>query len=382
MAIKNLIILLAVLLALPAVSADIGVKVNGIEPGAVPLYAELGDSLDIQVALKSPVDVQDIRVKAWIDGYEYSLIEDSSDMIDLEADVLKKISLHLDVPEDMDLSDNHYTLVVEASGKSYYETEKFELYIKEPRHRVVIADVLAVPIRELRPGSLLMLKVRVKNEGYKAEKDVIVEASIPELGVSAREWIDNLSPRGEDDDAGTVALYLRVPSDAESGEYAVNVRVRYNNMHNEDAETRLFRIKDSASKSEDSVITSLLVPEKNLKVGERAASAIEVANVGKEKKTYFLDAYGDVEISGPVTLDEDEAGELYVYFTPKTPGKHVVEITVKTRDAKVASYRVEFAVSENMQEQWMWLGVLVLILAAIAVVMLAKHIDAKEYPKI
>ncbi len=63
------------------------VKVEGTEVDGNVVSAELGEELDIDVYLYSNASVNDIKVKAWIGGYEYDDVEDSSGMFDIEPGV-------------------------------------------------------------------------------------------------------------------------------------------------------------------------------------------------------------------------------------------------------------------------------------------------------
>jgi len=74
-------------------------------------------------------------------------------------------------------------------------------------------------------GTALLASVRVENKGEKDEDDVRVKVSIPSLGVSATEYIEQID--GEDEEE-TEEMYLRLPKCAKPGVYDVEVDVEYN----------------------------------------------------------------------------------------------------------------------------------------------------------
>ncbi len=87
---------------------DIGVVSEGDA-----VYVERGTSCGIEVYVKGNEEVDNVRIKAWVGGYEYDDIEDRTDVFSVEPGVKYKKYLRLDFPEDMEASDD-YTLHVEA----------------------------------------------------------------------------------------------------------------------------------------------------------------------------------------------------------------------------------------------------------------------------
>ena len=66
--------------------------------------------------------------------------------------------------------------------------------------------------------------VRVENKGERTEDDVRVEVSIPELGISGADYIDEIDPNDEEE---TEEIFLPVPVCAQSGTYLAEVLVSY-----------------------------------------------------------------------------------------------------------------------------------------------------------
>ena len=62
----------------------------------------------------------------------------------------------------------------------------------------------------------MLATVRVENKGQKDEDDVKVTVSIPALGLSATDYIDEVE---EDEEEETEELFIRMPKCAEAGQY-------------------------------------------------------------------------------------------------------------------------------------------------------------------
>ena len=93
------------------------VEVNGmqVDEFGSPVYAERGKTLPVVVYLQGTKDSYDTRVEAWIGGYEYDEIEAKTDIFNVINGVKDRKVLLLDLPDDMEASDN-YTLNIEVSN--------------------------------------------------------------------------------------------------------------------------------------------------------------------------------------------------------------------------------------------------------------------------
>src|SRR3989338_6921720 len=93
---KRILSILAVLaLALVAIPAALAVtftsnvEVNDYELDSVAvLDVERGETLELDLAVTADADVEDLRWRAWVGGYE-DLIETKSSLFDLDANVTK-----------------------------------------------------------------------------------------------------------------------------------------------------------------------------------------------------------------------------------------------------------------------------------------------------
>ena len=114
----------------PSDAQFLKLKINGNDASSgETVYVERGDDVDISVNLKaiSVDDIEDLKVRAWLGGYEDE-VEDVSSMFDLISNAARAVDLSLQLPDDMYAS-KQYELNVEVYNsdgtKEYTEDLKF-----------------------------------------------------------------------------------------------------------------------------------------------------------------------------------------------------------------------------------------------------------------
>ncbi|MBI2499007.1 hypothetical protein HYV88_02075 [Candidatus Woesearchaeota archaeon] len=348
-----LILLIGVLgiSTLVSASSDITihkVTVDGVEfsddpAAAVPnvISAERGSTLEIKVELSTTNPQDDIRVRTWIGGYEFDDVSDKTAPFDTENGVRYVKTLHLDIPEDIDVEgtddDNDFILHVEAFGKNVDQAAQdieFTLNIDKIRHKLNIMDVIFYPSNTVEPGRALRAVVRVENLGQQKEDDVLVRVSIPDLGISTRTYIDELTANEEDNEddessASSRDLVLTIPQDAKAGEYDVEVDVEYSRGH-ETVTKRSTILVEEVGGSVTPVVTpsggeapqaiiSIDTTTQDLAQGSEALYKVMVANLGKDRILYSVavdgeGAWGTSRVSPSfISVDSNQAGETFVY---------------------------------------------------------------------
>ena len=350
--------LVSLVIAGPSNDYDItNINVNGVDVLTKTLYIERGDTLDVTVELYGKGDQDDVRIKAWIEGYEYDDIEDRSGMFDVENGTTYSKDLVLEIPDDLDSSDD-YKLVIRAVDKYNYDEEEVTLRVKEARHKLNIQDVIFRSGTSLKAGKTLFATVWVENVGSKQEDNVNVKLSIPALGVSTRDKIDELVTeefdRDEDEDTRAIDLALTVPSNAKSGKYDVVVSVEYNRGHDVEREVFEFTVEGEIEvKPEIETIISIDTTTQTIAPGEGAVYKVMFANLDTESKTYSLETVGAGTWAnsrvdpGFLTIRPGESGEMYVYvsaFESAPIGKHMFTARVRSGDKVIKEINLEASV--------------------------------------
>jgi len=384
---KVLGILLLSIFALVAVPALVSaqdfditdIDIDGIDMNVPPLaedpivYVERGADLNVRVQVATTADVEDLRVKAWIGGYEYDDVEDVSEMFDLDANLSAVKYLTLEIPEDIN-SNEEYTLHVKAYDQNEDIEYEYTLKIEAQRHDLSIQDVIFSPGLSLNADIPLFVQVRIENIGDKKEEDIKVEVSIPALGISQITYIDELVSTEEDNydeetSESTDSLYLDL-SNAQPGTYTLEVNVEYNNGYSEETETYDLTITGAgagatADASEDVIDVANKV--KIIAQGESVVYKVDIANLGDSAKTYSVEVVGlntwatSNADPGFVLVQAGNTGELYIYVSAKedaTVGQHLFTVKVKEGSAVVKEINLEANVTPKTSASSSWSNVI------------------------
>ena len=279
------------------------VKVNGdeiSESGAnFILDVERGDDLNVKVRLNSDSNLTDVQVEAVLRGIDNrDSVDDITDTFDMKEDVsyTKKLTLPLIQKIDQD----QYLLRVRISDRDNPTNETtYKLEIGTQRHDVEVRDVVLSPDTEVKAGRALLSTVRIRNRGEKDEDGVKVVVSIPDLGVSAADFIDELEKEGDDDDqATTEEMFLRIPDNAETGEYDVVVDVFFDDMDKKNTYlASIFvlgteAVTEKPKAEEKTIITVAADKQTATRSGAEVAYPIALTNAGASSRTYTIRADG------------------------------------------------------------------------------------------
>jgi uncharacterized membrane protein len=192
------------------------------------LDLERDEEFTLKFEMISSADVDDVEVRAFISGYEYSDISDISARagpFDFSKDVtyVKKLTLRL--PNDLPVDDYKLRVIV-ADRFGNERLYRYDLSINSERHDVRVDDVVLSPGSTVEAGQALLATVRLENFGQKDQDDVKVTVSIPQLGVSGSAYIEEVEA---DETEQTEEMFLRLPKCAEAGQYELHVKAEYNN---------------------------------------------------------------------------------------------------------------------------------------------------------
>lgn len=264
------------------------IKVNGLNTaGSTTLDIERGERLDIDVWLVANATVEDVEITAKINGYEYGSISDSTGLFNLDEGKTYKKTLTLYIPEDIEASED-YTLKIEASDQNNEETATFGLFIDEQRHGLAIFDVLLNPSSTIAAGNSLFTTVRLENLGETEENDVKVTVSIPALGISTVNYLDELNTENQEDtedhlrndNSKQMDLLLRIPSDAATGTYDVKVDIEYNRGHSFLTKTLSLNVEGTTQSAGAQTVINSDSSSKVVNAGESAEYKVMMANLG------------------------------------------------------------------------------------------------------
>ncbi len=320
--ISMLLVFPAAVMAVPTFTSE--VKVNGHEMSVgETLELVRGDTLDLSLAVSADEDVNDVRWRAWIGGYEADVIETRSDMFDLNDGVTRLQDLSLELPSDMDASEE-YTLHVELMNGNVDYSFPVELLVSRDRHRVDVQDVLVSPSTSVNAGDSVFVTVRLENMGDRKEEDIKVTVSA--LGQSASTYVDELaayeiSNEDEESSDSSNALLVRIPKDAATGDYDLNVDVSYNRGRDSVTAKKVLHVTGRTAAQGTSAVDALVsVDASTQSVGQGAEASYRVsfANVGTETQLF------SVRATGTQLWADSRAEPTFVSVAPGQTGEVVV----------------------------------------------------------
>ncbi len=297
------------------------------------LDVERGDTLDIEVVLQGNTtipggQVPDVRIEAKIVGYEFGTISDISDIFSVDEGLVYKKKLTLVIPEDIDASEL-YTLRIEASDPNHEEQVEFQLNIDEQRHSLNIFDIVVNPSTSVMAGQPIFPIVRVENMGEKKEDDVRVTVSVPELGISTSNFIDELITeiqeqeeefRLDERSSRQLDFLLRIPEDAKTGEYNLKVDVLYNRGHSLLTETRKIMVRGIEKPKEVDTLINIDSTTKRVNQNEETSFKLMFANMGTDKGLYIIQVdgvapWGQYRVEpGFITVQADGTAEANIFI--------------------------------------------------------------------
>ncbi|MBI2523168.1 putative S-layer protein [Candidatus Woesearchaeota archaeon] len=352
-------------MAFAAITVDF-VKVNGDEVTESAtnfiLDVDRGDELDVKVRFKSDADLNDMQIEAVLRGVDSrETVDDITDTFDVKANVSYTKTLSLPLIDKID--QDKYKLRIRISDRDSPTVEKtYELDIGTQRHDVAVKDVVLSPSTEVKAGRALLATVRVNNRGEKDEDGVKVVVSIPDLGVSAADFIDELEAEDKDDDqATTEEMFLRIPDDAETGEYEVVVDVFFDDLDKKNTYiTSIFVLGEEeveeAPKAGDKTIITVATDKQSAAKGQEAAYPVALTNVGTSDKTYTIRADGAAWASFRVApsnvlvigAGESKAFTVYASAGKDAPvGEQTFTVTISSGDKVLKQLPLSINVQES-----------------------------------
>ncbi len=232
---KTMYILLGMILLCAALVQAIpgtidSVKADGDElntAGGNAVSLQRGQSFDVKVRVSATSPIPNAEIVAFITGFDFASskdrISDSSGVFDMSNNntVIKTLSLTL--PDRADKA-NYRLRVVFADRNGDEITKDYPIVIDPPRHSVVIKDVVLNPSENIEAGRSLLASVHLKNIGDKNEQDLKVTVEIPDIDLTATDYIKEVK---SDESATSQEMFFRIPACVKSGTYPVQVVVEY-----------------------------------------------------------------------------------------------------------------------------------------------------------
>ncbi|MFH1174620.1 MAG: NEW3 domain-containing protein [archaeon] len=336
---KSIIVLCALILLMGVVSAAnieiSSVEINGRDRTPADGHSnnfvvDRGEDIDIVVEVFALTDVDDVQVEADIYGYRYSTYEedkvsDTSRTFDLKENDSDTVSLSLQAPLKIDT--DYFKLRIRAADRDGQEiSQVYELRVAG----VATEDAVQIKDFHFSPESVIAGRaitgsVKVKNYGDKTLKDITVKVSMPDLGVSDTENLDEL----EADESRTFEeLLLRIPACTKPGTYDVVMTVEFDEYEKTTQTSEITVTSGDCTLNQPSTpdeeeLTTITIPQKlEVRKGTTGtAYPVIIKNNANKAVSYVLSVSGvswgtyRLEPSSLIVINAGETKTAYLYVT-------------------------------------------------------------------
>ncbi|MBI2651718.1 hypothetical protein HYX01_04560 [Candidatus Woesearchaeota archaeon] len=222
------------------------------------------------------------------------------------------------------------------------------------------------PDKEVKAGRALLATVRLRNRGEKDERGVKVVVTIPQLGISAADFIDELEKEGDKNDQATTGeMFLRIPDNAATGEYKLRTEVFFDDGDKKTSKETAINVLGSEEKiaakpkAEDKTIITVAAEKQNVvRNGAESAYPITLTNAGAASKTYTINADGaawaNFRISPSNVMvigsGENKAATVFVSAKANAPlGEQTFSATISSNDKILKQLPLSVNVQQEQQ---------------------------------
>lgn len=286
----SLITVLALLVTPLVLATDVKLTIDSVELDGMDLIAgdnvtvEAGELVPLRIGFTAKEDAEDVEISAWLGHYRSDAVGKAlPDLID-KSEYNTKLSLQ--IPAELDETEGTLTLIIEFETDKGSKREEYTFNVQREPYS---ADILFVEVdSSAEIGSAVQVDIVIKNLGRHELDDLVVEASVPELGISKRAYFGDLYPTDDDEewdeedaeDAAEGKMYLKIPVNTNIGTYELVVKAS-----NSDTSSEVRRVLTVTGAEEASRV---LVPvaSKEISMGEIKTYSLVIVNLGSTIGTY------------------------------------------------------------------------------------------------
>lgn len=347
------------------------------------LDLERGDRYEVEVLFTAQEDLDEVEVQVFVSGFEYNDIDRAFDVtptFDADANVTYRKRLHVTFSDLFEEDDYKLRLVISDRNNDAV-IQNYNLKMDVPRHKMKIEDILFTPGSTIKSGSALLGIVRVRNQGEKDEDDVKVTVSIPDLGISASDFIEEVEATDEEEE--TEELFLRIPRCTKPGIYETEIIVEYDNGYRRTTARKDIEVLSDETcslESDEKPKTTLSLGSQLQTVlqGGSAAFPLTITNNARTGKSYSIavDAGDWAEISVTPTsntvLNGGETSTLYINVKAdkKAPiGAQVIKTTISSGDKIIKQIQLTANVAKGGSRFRGFLEIALIVLVVILIIL-------------
>ena len=295
--------------------------------------------LELKIAMTALENIEDAHIDAVLMFGNGDVAADSTALFDLEDE--QSIVKALEVPLVGKFEQDSFKLKVRISDAEGNLQERFYgLKLSQKKFPFIVSSIALNPETKVEAGKNLIAKISFKDSGILPLEGVIAKASIPELGVSASKFVDQIGKRQEE---SSEELVLKIPDDTPTGTYTLKSEIA--SQFGNDRETKEIQVfvlgKSDTEVVNDKLVVTIPILEQDVKNdGTEVVYRITLKNEGSGANAYTLSLDGgnwaNLRLSEGNTfvLKPNEAKTVNIFVSTKSriSGTQLFFATVKSND--------------------------------------------------
>ncbi len=256
-------------------------------------FVVIGESkkeLDLRIRMTALETVEDARIEAILTFENGDVVADTTTTFDINED--ENIVKKLELPLIGKFEQNSFKLkirIVDAEGDA--EEKLYGLKINAQKFPFVISSIALSPESNAEAGKALVARLSFKNSGVMPLEGITAKVSIPELGIFATKFIDQI--RSSKFSEVSEDFILKILDNVQTGTYTLRSEIGSQfGGDNEVKEIPVFIIGKSEQKLEivnDKIVINIPILKQDIKNdGSEVIYQLKLTNEGPGANTYTL----------------------------------------------------------------------------------------------
>ena len=352
------------------------VSFKDVTLGSNNMVGYVSETVPVKVTFTSDINATDARIKVRMEGHRDDVASSTRRLTLVEGGTYTEL-LNLKLPSDLKETLEDYTLYVEVSSAVDRTEADFNIQMQRESYEL---KVLSVDYNlDVSAGSSAPVMIVVKNTGYQNNDDVYVTVAVPELGISARAYLEDLiAVESCDDDCDrrdsvSKILNLNIPENAATGIYDMTVTV-----YNSDSRTVEKRVLIVSAPDTSALVAT--TRNQDLSAGETKTYDLVIVNSDDNIKVYTITSSSSsaLEVSVPsmVTVAPQTAYTVPVTVTAKSTadtGSYTFTVTVNNQQTSFVANVVKGNNSVGIVALTVILAIIFVALLVLLIVLLFKR---------
>lgn len=244
-------------LGISNIDVKVGSKtLRGLQNGdTVPESARPGQTVEFRAEVRNnftnqeDIRIQDITVKTTIEGIDGGNdLKIESDRFDLRADTERKLIFTFNIP--LEVQEDTFNVVINAEGQDENGTldsveARLKLEVVKDNHNLMIVKKSITPTEVSCTRGNIQLATTILNIGNFDEDAISVSIKNSDLGININDQIGGLKARPNEPESRFAKIYpLKIPNDAQAGNYPINIKLLYNDDRQVTQDTATLTVSD------------------------------------------------------------------------------------------------------------------------------------------